>query len=549
MLTRTSTMLAASLLASSTVLSLAATSEAALIRRWKLDETSGSYAAPTSGSDLGKLGTSAMFTPGLVDGGVQIKPKSPTDVNSAITFSPAAGALGTSHFTIAFWVKMNNPSESGVVELLGNRKNVGYGNYVSIRMRGDGTVVAELDQDTTGSLHNTVESDRVRINDGQWHHVALVRYDEWISLYVDGVRLATNAKGIVNLTGAHNLVAGRILPADVPGVVSAPMLLDDIRVYTEAMSPSGIEDIFFDSGAAKATGALARHFAPQLRFDPGNQGFPLSAQQYYDDVVATGWPGIAENISPSSVEAGVIPTYYQVKACGSQLRINYWWFYGYQHACAPYGAGWHKGDWEHVMVTLDTAREGVAAVTYYQHEGWYTRLAEHGIPMADTDHPVVYVGATAHGSYYDMWRPDLDVCVMPGFSFTCTDIDDETLTCSYYGDHRSPLGAWMDTWKNLVNLDVNSEPWMSADRTVNFTWGVALDGEPDACSTHPTRQAPTCSMAACDGDGGLFGTDGCRASDCLMGDGVGLYACEDGPGGPIYDKWFTIPTVDQGLCY
>ena len=53
-----------------------------------------------------------------------------------------------------------------------------------------------------------------------------------------------------------------------------------------------------------------------------------------------------ENTDSATLANGSIPTYYQVRIFGDQVRIRYWWFYGYQHAC--YGKDWgaHNGDWE-----------------------------------------------------------------------------------------------------------------------------------------------------------------------------------------------------------
>jgi hypothetical protein len=53
------------------------------------------------------------------------------------------------------------------------------------------------------------------------------------------------------------------------------------------------------------------------------------------------------------------------------------------------------------MVT--TAQSGaIAAVTYFQHNGYYTRMAgNNGVPLHEGTHPIVLVGKVNHGSYHD----------------------------------------------------------------------------------------------------------------------------------------------------
>jgi hypothetical protein len=64
--------------------------------------------------------------------------------------------LGTSDFTIAFWFKV--PPITNLMDLLGDRVNIADGNFVQIRMGGNGGVGVELDQDTSGATYQGVAS-------------------------------------------------------------------------------------------------------------------------------------------------------------------------------------------------------------------------------------------------------------------------------------------------------------------------------------------------------------------------------------------------------
>jgi hypothetical protein len=234
--------------------------------------------------------------------------------------------------------------------------------------------------------------------------------------------------------------------------------------------------------------------------DCGSAGCALATCAYPSDPTRS-FPDDPERMRYSSLPDYRIPTYYQVRRCGSptteacdalagtdyycstgQLRIIYWWFYGYQHSCqigffCIDGGGAHRGDWEWVVVTTSNDRRRIAAVTYKQHRGWYTKvhsergdqkrkhtflnLSLHdqcyadGEPCeADEDcdshwrtqqpgywklnglesqvcepaedervradgHPVVYAGKIAHGCYHD-------------------DGGENCVSCCYYQDPRNP---------------------------------------------------------------------------------------------------------------
>ena len=137
---------------------------------------------------------------------------------------------------------------------------------------------------------------------------------------------------------------------------------------------------------------------------------------------------------------------------------------------------YHHGDWERILVTLSEDKSKIAAVTYFQHSGWYTRLAEGGdrdrAPKAGASykpgftvfgnyHPVVYVGKQQHGSYHHEGGTGSG-----GISF-----------CGYFEDYRHNEGnqdLCLDTWKNLVSLDEKAEPWMVREALPDpkFKWGV-----------------------------------------------------------------------------
>ena len=121
---------------------------------------------------------------------------------------------------------------------------------------------------------------------------------------------------------------------------------------------------------------------------------------------------------------------------------------------------------------LKEDRSGIAAVSYYQHNGHYTRIAAGHGPCTpagtgrcggsggfetDGTHPVVNIGRMAHGGYHDTnrWPPRTDRSAP----------SKDPLQCAYYGDIRDPGSA-------ADNLDFIAQ----ADQSRRRCRGVARQG-------------------------------------------------------------------------
>ncbi len=291
--------------------------------------------------------------------------------------------------------------------------------------------------------------------------------------------------------------------------------------------------------ATRADAYLAAKFAPQEIFDSSATTFPMDAQPFYQNVIQQdqqlSW-NTNQNNDPSTLSSGKIPTYYQIIVCGSQIRIKYWFFYGYQPSCGL-GQGAHDGDWEDIIVTLSQDMQSVAAVTYSWHGDEYTRLPANGAVnfVSGSMHPIVYPGLYTHSSGYNPYSGSTGV-----------------LACDPWDESHDGGGASLNTWTNLQNLGDFGEVWMVADLTNVFTaWGPGGLASSGGVQTHPTQFPPTCSMvagaAAC--ELGISGCTGAFAySQCMYGDTEeqAIYMCVGGSTG-LYGLDYTLPTTDVGL--
>lgn len=390
------------------------------------------------------------------------------------------------------------------------------------------------------------------------------------------------------------IVNGYLQGFDFGGVYkrSAPVLVGAAPAQAAAPAPAtGAAPAARPVPAPDPTGhTLATRFAPILLYDraAASYGFPMSAQTFYQYMQAgdprlqhESSPGI-KNVDPNTLTNGSIPTYYQVLATQRQIRIKYWWFYGMQEACrsATPGipkTGRHHADWEAVTVVLTEDRAKVAAVTLYQHNNHYTRIAgprdapctpggtgrcggKGGFELAGVQ-PVIYVEKISHGAFHDRNSAG------PG-------------GCGYHDGFRNPANPplRLDANRRLVSLQVDSEPWITDARQGKIErWGPkdSTPKEEGAISTNPVKSGPTYQDRACDGSPTwLLKSAGCYKSECLAGDDQAsedcLKECRPGydnagltcnkgkwpwewdiygrlTGGNKYSYNYVIPSGDSGL--
>lgn len=128
------------------------------------------------------------------------------------------------------------------------------------------------------------------------------------------------------------------------------------------------------------------------------------------------------------------PAYYEFH---SGEYIAYWFFYPLSVPAAGWFQASHDGDWEHIVVMLNSDNTPRSVKYYYHHAVTEKNWDE--IEKIDS-HPVVWVGEESHASY---WSVDCNVAY-PDFPFVTLDV------CS-------DSGYQWETWQNLD--EVTSQPW------------------------------------------------------------------------------------------
>jgi len=211
--------------------------------RWVFDANSPSAAIDWIGTANGTYQNIKLGAPGryAIGGYVELLGTQ----NSAVDFGTAVGQFGTADFTVMLWFNTKEPQR--YYDVVGNRTAPSHGNFFSLRMTGNnpagksGQLSAEVDQDVNGTNYVAVESAQTGLNDGRWHHVAVVRTGPSLMLYVDGHLSASGAgKGTANIANNNPFRLGRSL-ADF---VSPNGFYTDLGVFGHELGGQNLYHIF-----------------------------------------------------------------------------------------------------------------------------------------------------------------------------------------------------------------------------------------------------------------------------------------------------------------
>lgn len=221
---------------------LTAAAESVPNAHWKFDEPSGSISTDSSGNGHAGTIVGAVRVPGQTGGGLSFDGVNDYDFASDALSGGTTGAgldMGARDWTVAAWIKTTS---SGMVltkmGFVGGSNPDGWGISVS----GNGTVGAVIHKSGGGTV-NIFSGDGTIVNDGQWHHIAVVfNRTENMTRYVNGVRSGTRYS-LSSLSGqtVNNSVQVRIGARDQPGdEIFFQGLIDDARIYALALNAQEI---------------------------------------------------------------------------------------------------------------------------------------------------------------------------------------------------------------------------------------------------------------------------------------------------------------------
>jgi hypothetical protein len=203
---------------------------------WRLGETSGTIAADVVGVAPGTYENGVVRgVPGAIAG--DSNPAVRLDgVDDRVSMGdPAGGVLdfGTGDFTVEAWVKATVNGERTVVS-----KRPSSGPYWQFTVTDDSGHVGQIRVNASdGSVTRQAYGPPVRVDDGNWHHVAVVfDRDVGITVYVDGASLSTVATLPGDLSNAGPLLIGK---ATGYGYLNGD--LDEVAIYPQALEAARVQ--------------------------------------------------------------------------------------------------------------------------------------------------------------------------------------------------------------------------------------------------------------------------------------------------------------------
>jgi len=220
----------------------ASTASAALVAHYTFDESSGTMAYDSAGSNDGTI-HGATWTNGPSAGALNFNPANNAYV--AVPSSPSLSFTQSSSFTIALWAN----TATNAFQLISKMQGAGQ----------TGLFTYELDYLGTGvqAFHFKAESSNqgvTAINTGMnstipgtWYHVAAVYNNKNMQIYLNGA-LKDTATFSYN-TGSTS-PDGRLMigAREVNGMLQSGWYyngsMDDVRIYNEALSASYITQLY-----------------------------------------------------------------------------------------------------------------------------------------------------------------------------------------------------------------------------------------------------------------------------------------------------------------
>jgi Concanavalin A-like lectin/glucanases superfamily len=210
------------------------------------------------GSNNGTLQGGVTFGPGIVgqecgfDG-----------VDGLVSFGKTIGNFGVANFTIDFWIKTTSMRQEG---LLGKRPVCGDSSFWDIRLGSGptsfnpdpGVIGIELDGDEAGTNFNPIRT-KTTVNDGNFHHVAVVRSGATMSVYIDGrLDASRTTPGVTNIVNDAILAAGVSTCTGIDGTEFFTGQLDEIEIFDRALTASEIAPSSTQAALANARVCLSK---------------------------------------------------------------------------------------------------------------------------------------------------------------------------------------------------------------------------------------------------------------------------------------------------
>jgi len=152
-------------------------------------------------------------------------------VNDYVNINNTLGNFGTGDFT----VEMNIKTTGTVKYVIAKRAICNHSNFWNFFINSAGLFAAEMDESSTGTNYMGLAG-TTAVNDGKWHHAAVVRESGVLKIYIDG-KLENTAPAVTNLNNTNMLQLGNICASNQ----NFPGAIDELRFWKRARTQDEIQ--------------------------------------------------------------------------------------------------------------------------------------------------------------------------------------------------------------------------------------------------------------------------------------------------------------------
>lgn len=217
-----------------------------LVGHWKLDETSGTSAADSSGSALTGTMQGSMDAAADTVGGKLATALDFDGTNDRISLGTSNTLNLYNDFTVSAWINPRDMGESdgGIGYDIGtvfSRYTNGASGYMLLISDYSGGNRLGFYSEGTG---DTIASNSGAITRNAWQHVAVVKQaaSDTVTLYINGIVVGSGSNDVQSQTNAPAYIGAW---PDAPGGVSTfDGAIDDLRVYNRALSAQEVSQLY-----------------------------------------------------------------------------------------------------------------------------------------------------------------------------------------------------------------------------------------------------------------------------------------------------------------
>ncbi|MBM2817917.1 MAG: apu 3 [Parcubacteria group bacterium] len=224
-----------------------------LVSHWKMDETSGTTATDSAGTNNGTI-TGATFTTGKLGNALSFN-----GTSDYASISKVLQAL--SEFTASAWVKVSDLTTNRGIFTSGGTNSKGF----RFRINTNGAVSLLM---AGGGVYDILTTSAGAVQTGSFYHIAVTgKSGQYMRIYVSGILVAekTTTQAIDPLTATGYIGTSW-------GATSELMngLIDDIRIYSRPLSASDITELYnyTGSGASSSSSSVSQSSSSSIKSAP-----------------------------------------------------------------------------------------------------------------------------------------------------------------------------------------------------------------------------------------------------------------------------------------